>query len=810
MNADIRLALRQLRKAPGFAVTAVLTLALAIGANAVVFSVLNAIVLRPLNVPHPGNLFMVERYYGSDTTPSQSYQDYLDLRDRNHTFDSLVSDDISGAVGLDTGRGNPSVVWPYLVTGNYFDSLGIKPYLGRFIHASDEHGKNSVPYVVLSYAYWHSQFNGNPAAVGSTVRLNKHAYTVVGVAPPDFRGTELFFAPDMWAPLVDLPQIGGWDPLDERGDHFTWIAGHLKPGVTPAAATADLNTIAASLAKSYPKDDDGLKFSLSRPGLVGNTLGRPARAFMAGLMLLAGLILLAACANLGSLFAARAADRSREIAVRMALGSRVQLILRQLLTEALLVSFAGGICGMAGAVAILRVLSTWRPIPDIPINVPVNPDVKTYALALVLAIVSGLLFGVVPVRQVLRSDPWQVIRAGSSGVGVARRLTLRDVLLSLQIAICAVLVTASLVAVRGLARSLQSDYGFQPKGVMLAGTDLHMAGYDGDQRVQMQKRMLDAAAAIPGITAVGYSDRLPLSISGNDSSVYTDATSDFRPTNEAADAEQFNVSPDYFRAAGTTLLAGRTFTMHDADKAPLVAVVNREFARKLFGSVDKALGGHYKVWNGTRVEVVGVVEDGKYGTLTEDAKPAMFYSFLQHPSNNVWIVVRSQRDPQEIAAALQQSMHKLDPSLPLEIKTWNNELDSALFAARVATVALGVLGLLGAMLAITGIFGMASYTVSKRLRELGIRIALGANQRKVLQAALGRAFRLLVIGSAVGMILGVLATRVLSYIVYQASPRDPIVLGSVVFTMLCVGMAATWIPARRALAVDPMILLRDE
>ncbi len=810
MNADIRLALRQLRKAPGFAVTAVLTLALAIGANAVVFSVLNSIVLRPLNIPHPESLFTVERSYGSGTTPSQSYQDYLDLLNRNHSFDSLVSDDITGGVGLDKGSGNPSVVWPYLISGNYFDSLGIKPYLGRFIHASDEHGKNSAPYIVLSYAYWHSQFNGNPAVLGSTVKINKYPYTIVGVAPRDFRGTELFFAPDLWAPIVNLPQIDGWDPLNERGDHFTWVVGHLKPGVTPAAATADLNAIAASLAKSYPKDDDGLKFVLSRPGLVGNTLGRPARAFMAGLMLLAGLILLAACANLGSLFAARAADRSREIAVRMALGSRVQLILRQLLTEALLVSFAGGICGMVGAVAILRVLSTWRPIPDIPINVPVNPDVKTYALALILAIVSGLLFGLVPVRQVLRSDPWQVIRSGSSGLGESRRLTLRDVLLSLQIAICAVLVTASLVAVRGLARSLQSDYGFQPRGVMLLQTDLHMAGYESDQRVQMQKRMIDAAAAIPGVSAVGYTDRLPLSIGGNDSSVYTDSTSDFRPTNAAADAEQFNVSPDYFRAAGTALLAGRAFTIHDEAKAPLVAVVNREFARKLFGSVDKAIGGHYKIWNGTRVEVVGVVEDGKYETLTEDAKPAMFYSFLQQPSNDVWLLVRSPRDPQDIASALQRSMRSLDPGLPLEIKTWNNELDSALFAARVATVALGVLGLLGAMLAITGIFGMASYTVSKRLRELGIRVALGATQRKVLGAALGRAFRLLAIGSVAGMILGVLATRVLSFIVYQASPEDPVVLGGVIFTMLCVGMVATLIPARRALAVDPMILLRDE
>jgi ABC-type antimicrobial peptide transport system permease subunit len=250
--------------------------------------------------------------------------------------------------------------------------------------------------------------------------------------------------------------------------------------------------------------------------------------------------------------------------------------------------------------------------------------------------------------------------------------------------------------------------------------------------------------------------------------------------------------------------------MHDEDKAPIVAVVNREFARKLFGSSDKAVGSHFKFWGGNRAEVIGVVEDGKYETLTEDRKPAMFFSFLQHPSSDTWLIVRSQRDPQEIAAALQRSMRSLDPALPLEIRTWSRELDSALFAARVATVSLGVLGLLGAMLAITGIFGMASYTVSKRLRELGIRIALGADQRKVLGAALGRTFRLLAIGSIAGMILGVLATRVLSSIVYQATPKDPVILGGVILTMLCVGVLAALVPARRALTVDPMILLRDE
>jgi predicted permease len=810
MFSDLRLAFRQLGKSPGFAVTAVLTLALAIGANAIVFSVLNALVLRPLNIPHAESLYMVERVYGSDTTPSHSYLDYRDLHTMNRSFDGLISYDIAGSVGMDTGGGNPEVVWPYLVSGNYFDALGVKPYLGRFLHASEEHGKNSVPEIVLSYALWDRLFHGDPAAVGRTIRINRNPYTIIGVAGRDFRGTELFFAPDFWAPIVDRPEITGGQSLDERGNHNSWVAGHLKPGVTPAAAAADLNAIAASLAKNYPKSDDGLTLKLTRPGLAGNTLGRPTRAFMTGLMLLASLILLAACANLGSLFAARATDRAKEIAIRMALGSRRQLILRQLLTEALVISVAGGICGTLGAVAILRVLSTWRPIPNIPINVPVHPDIRTYLLALVLAICSGLLFGLVPVREVFRADPWQTIRSGATASRAGRRLTARDFLLTLQIAVCAVLVTASLVAVRGLLRSLGSHYGIEPRDAIVLKTDLHMAGYKDEERVPMQKRMLAAAAAIPGVSAVGYSDRLPLSLGGGDSNVYPDTVTDFRPTNAAADAENFQVSPDYFKAAGTALLAGRAFTMHDDDKAPVVAVVNREFARKVFGSTERALGGHFKFWGGQRAEVIGVVEDGKYQTLTEDPKAAMFFSFLQHLGSDTRLVVRSQRDPREIAEALRTAIRGLDPSLPLDITTWHSELDSALFAARVATVSLGVLGSLGALLSITGIFGMAAYTVSKRLREFGIRIALGADRGKVLSAALGRAFRLLVVGSVCGMILGVLASRILAFIVYQATPKDPMILGGVALTMLCMGLIAAWIPARHALSVDPMILLRDE
>jgi predicted permease len=807
MLTDLKYALRKLRKSPGFTLTAMVTLALGIGANAVVFSMLNALVLQPLNVPQGRNLRTIE-YVENGQDMHESYPEYRDLLERNSAFSGILAYDMEPA-GLDTG-GNPSSVWLYEASGTYFDVLGIRPYLGRFFHPSDEHGPNSAPLVVLSYDYWHGNFHADPGVVGRTVRLNQHPFTVIGVAPPAFRGTELFFAPALWIPLVDQPMLEGWDGLSSRGTRAFSLVGRLKAGITPAPASANLNTLAAYLAKTYPKEEAGGSFRLARPGLIGDMLGRPVRAFMTGLMLLAGLILLAACANLGSLFAARAEDRSREIAVRMALGSRHGRLLRQLLTEAIVVSLGGAAAGLIGSVAILHWLSNWQPIPQFPVNVPVYPDIWTYIVALLLALASALLFGTVPVRQVLRADPWQTIRLGASGVSRLRRLTLRDFLLAAQIAICAVLVTSSLVAIRGLARSLHSNFGFQPQHAMIVAADLAMAGYTNDTTPIMQRRMLDATAAIPGVTSVGLAEQLPLALGWNDSYVFTDATTDYRPSHVAADALQYNVSPGYFPAAGTPLLAGRALNWDDKKKTPLVAVVNEEFARKLFGSPQKAIGAHFKIWAGKRVEVIGIAVDGKYKTLTEEPQPAMFFSVLQQPSKETTLIVRSNRSTQEMAAALQHTLRGLDPGLPFTVGTWDKLMSAALFPARVATIALGVLGLLAAMLAVTGLFGMASYVVSKRLRELGIRVALGAQQREVLRAALVRPFTLLVVGSAMGMLLGVLATRVLAYIVYQATPRDPLVLGGVILTMLLLGLLAAWIPARRALAVDPMILLREE
>jgi len=803
---DLRFSLRVLRKSPGFTLTAILTLALAIGANAVVFGLMDGLILRPLNVPQPETLYGT--HYG-DNPAWQSYPNYLDLRDRNRSFEELAAFSMALGVGLDTGK-DAIVSNGFATTGNYFDVLRVHPYLGRFFHASDEHGPNSAPYIVLTYAYWHTRFQDDRAIVGRTVQLNKHPYTIIGVAQPGFQGTLMFLAPDFFMPIVNQGQLGGFDLNDRSnpGGVFEEF-GHLKPGVTPAQAVADVDAVSAYLERTYPKEILHHSTVLGREGLT--SFGDGVRAFVSGLMLLSVLILLAACANLGSLFSARAADRSREVALRLALGSSRKRILRQLMTEAALISLAGATVGVLGSEMLLRRLSVWEPIAGAPLHLPVSPDPMLYWFALALALVSGFLFGIVPVRQVLRANPYEIVKAGSSA-RMGRRLTVRDVLLVVQIAICAVLVTSSMVAVRGLVRSLHSNFGFEPRNTMLASVNLAMGGYTGDKIPAMQRRMIDALQTIHGVDAVGLVNGYPPLVytAGTKVSVFEQESTDLKPANAAIMPYRYDVSPGYFNAAGTSLLAGRDLSWSDDKNARAVAVINRDFAEKLFGSATNAVGKIYRLQDGTRVQVAGVVENGKYQFLTENQQPAMFLPFLRLPFSSAYLIVRSKRDPQQIAGAMRSTIRELDAALPADTKSWSSLLETVLFPSRMATIALGVLGVMGAMLSITGIFGMAAYSVSKRMRELGIRIALGAKRKEVLQAALGRPLRLLAYGSVAGLLMGILATKVLAFIVYQATPRDPLVLAGVVIAMSLLGLLATWIPAQRALSVNPMILLREE
>lgn len=803
---DIRIATRRLRHAPGFALIAVLSLTMAIAANLVVLGVMNAAILRPLTVAHADRLRMIEQK--PQGFISQSYPDIVDFQKRNTTFSAIAAFRI-GQAATSTG-GLAREVWDYEVTSNYFDMLGVQPELGRFFHTADEHGPNSMPWVVLSDSYWRAHFGADPRVIGAKVDLDKQPFTVIGVAPPDFHGTEVFLWPDFWIPMMNEAQVEGYDYLDKRYNHGIFMFGAMKPGVTERQALADLNRVAGQLAKQYPDTNDQMGARLTRVGLLGDLLGNPAREFLTGVLLLAFLVLAAACVNLASIFAARAADRGRELAIRLAIGSSRWRMLRQVLAEAILLSMGGGLIGVLVANTLMGFLSQWHPIAAYPIRVTVTPDARVYGLAVVLAAASGILPAILTARQIWQTDAMQMMKAGAAH-GVFRRLTIRDLLLGLQVALCALLVTCALVGLRGMSRQLHAPFGFQPQGATLVETATKMAGYTDATSLPVQKRMIEDAARIPGVTAVGSVDAPPLSASGSSTPVYREGTTDFRNSNSVTEAQFFIISPGYLHAAGTRLLAGRDFTWNDSANTPHVALINQTFARRLFGDAP-AVGRYFAEPGRTPdiYEVVGVVEDGKYDSLTEDPQPAMYWPLGQHNENDTTLVVRSQRSPAEMAAALSTMMNKIDPSLPVTIESWPNALALVLFPARAATVALGILGLLAGMLAATGIFGMASYTVARRLREMGIRVALGAQRMQVLRAALGRTVLLLAIGSLAGLALGAALTRVLASIVYEATAWDPIVLTGALLAMIAIGTAAASVPARRAAVADPAVLLREE
>lgn len=631
---------------------------------------------------------------------------------------------------------------------------------------------------------------------------------MIGVAPSSFHGTDVFIWPDFWLPMVDEQQVEGFEFLSRRGNHNIWALGKLKPGVTPQQASDNLNAVAAQLAKQYPATDEKMGARLVKPGLMGDMLGDPARAFLSAIMLLALLVLVAACANLAGIFGARTADRSRELAIRLAIGSSRWHVVRQLLCEALAVALMGGLVGTVVAAILLNLLTRWQPFAEFPIHVSVVPDARVYLVAFLLSVSSGLLFGLLPMRQLWRMSALQAMKGGASSLTVFRRFALRDLLLGVQIALCTVLVMACLVAFKGLQRSLNAPIGFQPEGAVLADTNMRMAGYTDDTSLPVQKRMLEEMARIPGVTAVGFIDDLPLGTGGSTTGVYRQGTTDFHVSNIAFGAKYYSVSPGYMRAAGTRLLMGRDFTWNDDSKSPQVTIINETFARKMFGN-SSAIGERVLLGPKYSYEIVGVVEEGKYESLTEDPHAAMFFPLPQSTASDTNLVIRSRISAAELAPALSHVLAGIDPNLPFTIHSWPDALAFVQFPARVATVALGVMGALAAMLAVTGVFGMAAYSVSKRMKELGIRLALGAQPVRLMRSALGRPLVLLMFGSAVGLLLGTVARRLLAQIVYQATSRDPLVFAGVIATMIILGLVAICIPAHRALRIHPARLLRE-
>jgi predicted permease len=808
---DLRFALRQLRRSPGFAVTAVLILALGIAANVIVFGVLQTMILQPLDVPRADRVVTFANRAGG--YPVYSYPEVRDVRDGNTVFSAVAADAID-MFGLEV-NGVTRPAWGYEVSGQYFEVMGTQAFLGRLLRRADDDHPGAQEVAVISWPAWKSKFGSDPNIVGRIIRVDKHPYTIVGVTPEGFYGTEKFIQPDIFVPMANEASLDGVDWLESRQekDKVYGIA-RIKDGITKAQVQADLNTVAARIARQDPKDEEKLAFILARPGLIGDFVGGAVRRFLSGILLLAGIVLLAACANLGGLFAARTADRTREIAIRMAIGSSRWRVLRQVLMEAFIISILGGACACGLAWAALAGLARWHPPTDYPMKFLVAPQPSLILMAFAISVLACVLFGLMPLRQIFNADPNDTIKGAGSQSGPGRRWALRDLLLTAQIMLCCVTITAAFVSMRGMLKSLTVDKGFNPSNAVLAKFDLSQAGYSGAAAEQVQRQLLQKISQLPGVEAAAYANTTPLADTV-DTPVYPQQTTDLRESNKAFDTYYFEVSPGYLAAAQTPLLAGRDFSFADKADAPPVAIVNQYFARHLFHS-DQAVGRYFKDSSGKSIQIVGMVPDGKYFLLSEDPQEAAYFPILQRPNTSTNFVVRTRPDASgvaatEMAGTVRKAIHDFDPGIPIRLSSdWTSTLALTLFPAQVATVSLGIFGAFGLLLSITGTFGLASYTVSKRLRELGIRVALGAQAREVLSAALGRMLILLATGSLAGILLGVAASRVLSAIVFQASAQDPLVLLAVSLTILFTGCLSVAGPVRRALRLDPASVLREQ
>ncbi len=808
---DLRFALRQMRRSPGFAFTAVFTLALGISASVIVFGVLDALVLRPIDVPQGERVMTLARV--NQTYPIFSYPEVRDVRDGNTVFSAVAAWSINN-FGLEA-NGVTRPVWGWEVSGQYFEVVAVKPFLGRLLQRDDDDHPGASQAAVLSWSAWQSQFGADPNVVGKTVRINKQPYTIVGVTPQGFYGTEKFLQPDIFVPLANEASLGGDDWLESRHDRNVWSIVRIEDGVDISQAQAELRTISARVARQFPNDEEKLSLKLTRPGLMGDFFGAPARGFLAGVLGLAGIVLLAACANLGGLFAARTADRTREIAIRIAIGSGRSRVVRQILVEAIVISIFGGACACPLAWIVITGLANWHPPTEYPMGFHIQPQPSLILMALLISLLAGVLFGVMPLRQIFRTDPNDAIKSGSSPSSAGRRWVLRDVLLAAQIALCCVTVTAAFVSLRGLSKALTMDMGINPKHAVVTKFELSQAGYSSQAADHFQRQLQERISQLPGVKSAGYAQSMPLSQDVPSTNVFSQQTTDFKPSNKAFAIYYYDVSPGYFAAAETPLLSGRDVSFADTTKTPPVAIVNREFARRLFHSND-AVGRYFKNGPGEPVQIVGMVADGKYLSLSEEPEPVVFFPISQQPSTKTSLIVRMRPDSSgaatnDMAATIRKVIRDLDPAIPIrESSAWTNQLGLTFFPSQVATVALGIFGAFGLLLSITGTFGLASYTVSKRLRELSIRVALGAQAKQVLSAALGRMLILLASGSLIGMLLGVAASRVLSAIVYQASAQDPFVLAAVACTVLVTGALSVAGPVRRALTIDPANVLREQ
>jgi len=806
---DIRYGVRTAFKRPGFMAIAIVTLALGIGANTAIFSLVNTVLLRPLPVDHPDQLVEV---YGTQQNGSsitlQSYLNYKDYRDRNKVVTGLLAYRFA-PMSLSHESSNERV-WGYLVSGNYFDVLGVAPMLGRGFLAEEDKTPGAYPVVVMSYPCWQKRFAADQNIVGKTVTINGRTFTVVGVMPKGFIGTEVAFAPDLFVPMMMAKQIEvDSDWLDARLDDNMFVIGRLKPGVTRPQAESDFQSITLQLAREYPKENEGRGVSLRTPGLFLPSIRSSVVSFTAVLMAVVLLVLLLACVNLANLLLARATERRKEIATRLALGASRARLIRQLLTESVLLSIAGGAGGLLLAAWLTGLVANIKLPTDISLLFDLRLDWRVLIFALLVSLVTGIVFSILPALHASKPELVPALKDEAS-MGGFRRSHLRNALVVLQVALSLVLLISAGLIVRSLQAAQRMRPGFNPDNAVALSFDMGLQGYSEAQGREFQTRALERARAVPGVRSAAVAAYLPLSLNYNSTTVYIEG----QPSLSASQLPQVvpdYVTPGYFETMQIPL-RGRDFNESENKKESRVAIINETFARRFFPSQEPIgrrfnfSGPENPFW-----EVIGVVADGKYNSLGEEQQPAVFRPLLRDYTTSVTLVARANSDPRLVLSSLRREVQALDPNMPLyNVETLNEHMGVPLFPARVAATVLGSFGILALLLAAIGIYGVMSYVVAGRIREIGLRVALGAKRRDVLRLIVGQGMFLAVIGLTIGLMIAFAAARLLSSWLYGVSATDPVTFLAIAILLFVVAGLACFIPAHRATKVDPLVALRYE
>lgn len=798
---DVRFGLRSYRRTPGLAVVAIVTLGLGIGVNAAIFGVLNALVLQPLPIAAPDRVVMLNR----NDAPTHSYPDYRDLRDRNTVLSGLAAYRFA-PMNLG-GGGTPARLWGYLATGNYFDMLGVRPALGRALEPGDERTPGGHPVVMLSHGCWQRRFAADPDIVGRTVRLNGAPYTIVGVMPPRFHGTERLFTPEVWVPMAMQAQIeSGNDWLERRQTHNIFLIGRLADGITQAQAESSLAVLAGELGREHPGTNEGMRIPLSPPGLVGSALRGPVIGFAAALLTVAGLVLLLACANLAGLLLARVADLQIDRAIRLALGATPWDLVRRALVESAIVNAAGAAVALVLASVVARALTAWKPPIDFPLTAVVALDARVAVFAAGLGAVTTLLVGLVPAMQGRRTDVAGALKDDQAVVAFGWRA--RDLLVGAQVALSLVLLVGSLLIVRSLRQATVMDVGFQPAGAVSLSVDLGLQGYDGQRGRAFAPAIVERLVALPGIESAAVSNSLPLSVDISTHGVFVEGQPEPRAS-EVRPAIYYQVTPGFFRTIRTPVLAGRDFTDRDTPSSPRVAIVNEAFVAEFLGG-GEAVGRRFRSGrSGAWIEIVGVVQTGKYRTLSEAPTAVAFHPLSQWYNPTTTIVARGPLDEGRTLDLVRRTVRESDPDLAaFGDGALSSLLALPLFPMKVAAAVLLGFGALAMVLVSIGTYGLVSYSVARRTREICIRLAIGASSRHIVRMIVGRIAAICLAGAAAGAAVALAGGPVVAPLLLDVGPRDPLVLAAAVGLLGIVIAVAAWLPTRRALGSEPATLLR--